>query len=352
MRFIGNKENLVQTIYQILKSKNISGETFFDAFSGTTSVAKYFKKLGYIVKSNDLMYFSYVLQMAYIQNNSEFKFEKLIEYLDLKSNSLFDTPLAKILKHLNSLELEEGFIYNNYTPTGTNNLEIPRTYFIDKNGKKIDTIRLQIEKLYKLNLISNFEYFALIATLIESVPFFSNISGVYAAFHKKWDPRALKTLEIKEIETIIHKSDHESYNDDSANLLNKIEADIFYLDPPYNQRQYAPNYHLLETIAKYDSPAIHGVTGLRNYDNQKSLFCNANTAIVELEKFAKLGKFSSLVLSYNSEGIMSKDSIIDTLQKYGKVEFIEFDYLRFKSNSNGDSKIKKYIKEHIYILKK
>ena len=91
---------------------------------------------------------------------------------------------------------------------------------------------------------------------------------------------------------------------------------------------------------------------MRNYDDQKSKFCNAKTAIKELENIAKNGTYKSLIMSYNSEGIMQKKEIIDVLSKYGKAKLVEFDYLRFKSNSNGDSKHKKYVKEQLYILKK
>ena len=109
------------------------------------------------------------------------------------------------------------------------------------------------------------EYFVLLACLIETVPFYANISGVYAAFQKKWDPRAIKRLILRPIEIVINSKTNYSFNENSVNLINKIKADIFYLDPPYNQRQYAPNYHILETIAKYDNPEIKGVSGLRNY---------------------------------------------------------------------------------------
>ena len=137
-----------------------------------------------------------------------------------------------------------------------------------------------------------------------------------------------------------------------SGLIKNIKADIFYLDPPYNQRQYAPNYHLLETIARYDNPKIKGVTGLRDYKNQKSNFCNAKNAINELSEICKRGQYKTLILSYNSEGIMPGNKIISTMKKYGQVELVEFEYLRFKSNNNGESKTKKHIHEQLYILKK
>ena len=142
------------------------------------------------------------------------------------------------------------------------------------------------------------------------------------------------------------------YNLDSVNLIHNIKADIVYIDPPYNHRQYAPNYHILETIAKYDNPEIKGVAGLRDYSKQKSKFCNKITALEELEKIVSNNNYKSLILSYSSEGVMPQNEIINILSRQGSIELVEFDYLRFKSNSNGLSKTKKFIKEQLYILKK
>lgn len=352
MRYIGNKENLLDKIYQVMQSKNVKGNSLFDFFAGTTSVSKFFKKLDYQIFSSDLMYFSYVLQKAYIENNEIAIFKNILKDLAFKKKSLFTTPLITVIEYLNALQPIEGFIYKNYTPAGSSELNQPRMYFNDENGKKIDAIRLKIEEWKENSLISENEYFILLACLIETVPFYANISGVYATFQKKWDTRALKKIILNPIEIINNKKNNFVFNADSVNLINSIETDIIYLDPPYNQRQYAPNYHLLETIAKYDNPKIYGVGGLRNYDNQKSKFCNSKTAIEELSTILKNAKYSSIIMSYNNEGILDKDSIIKLFENYGKVYFIEFDYLRFKSNDNGENKTKKIIKEQLYVLRK
>ena len=352
MRYIGNKENLLDKIYQVIQSKNIQGNSFFDFFSGTTNVGKYFKKLNYQVFSSDLLYFSYVLQRAYITNNEELHFEKLLSKLNFQSTSLFASPLHIIVEYLNQIESTNGFIAQNYTPSGTRHLETPRMYYSDENGKIIDAIRQQIENWKAENLISENEYFVLLACLIETVPFYANISGVYAAFQKKWDARAIKKMILRPVEFVVNNKENYAFNKNSVELLNEVEADIFYLDPPYNHRQYAPNYHLLETIAKYDNPVIKGITGLRNYENEKSKFCNTNTALQELSVIAEKGKYKTLILSYNNEGIMPQEQIIETLKPFGKVDLIEFDYTRFKSNNNGESKHKKMIKEQLYILEK
>ncbi|MBM5782164.1 MAG: DNA methyltransferase [Pelagibacterales bacterium] len=351
MRFIGNKENLVDRIYQTIITKDIKGESFFDFFSGTTSVGRYFKTRDYKVISSDLLYFSYVLQRAYITNNEDPKFDKLLKTIDAKDDSLFSNSLLKVINHLNNLTPVKGFIYNNYSDEGTKDLSKPRMYFTSDNSKFIDAVRQKIEEWKESDLISEDEYFILLACLIETAPFYANIAGVYAAFQKKWDPRALKRISLRPISIIKNSKQNVSYNTNSVELIDNITADIIYLDPPYNQRQYAPNYHLLETIAKYDNPKISGVAGLRNYDKQKSKFCNAKTALEELKYIANTACYKYLILSYNSEGIMKTKDIISTLEQFGKVETIEFDYLRFKSNSNGNSKNKKFVQEQLYILK-
>jgi adenine-specific DNA-methyltransferase len=348
MRFIGNKENIINKIYLILQSKNIVGEKFFDFFSGTTNVAKFYKKHNYQVFSSDFLYFSYCLQKAYIENNEKPKFLDLLDNIIVNNESLFASPLEKVLNYLNNIERVKGFIYENYAPKGSGK----RMYFSDDNAMKIDAIRTKIESWKNDKLITNDEYYILLSCLIETVSFYANVAGVYAAFQKKWDPRALKPIRLREIEIINNKKDNKVYNVDSLTLCKEIETDILYLDPPYNERQYAPNYHLIETIARYDNPEIKGVTGMRDYENQKSSFCSKNTAIRDLEYVAKNANYKYLVLSYNSEGIMSKDEIIDILSSYGKVDYEEFEYTRFKSNSNGLSATKKNVYEQLYILTK
>lgn len=351
MRFIGNKENLVEKIYQILQHKDIWGNSFFDFFAGTSNVGQFFKKKGYRIFSSDLLYFSFVLQKAYIENNEVPYFQKLLSKIEVKAHSLFTSPLLQVVDYLNTIPLQEGFIFQNYTLEGTKNLDISRMYFSNENGKIIDAIRIQIEKWKEENLLTENEYYILLACLIETVPFYANISGVYAAFQKTWDARAVKKLILRPIEIIFNNKENNVFNQNSVDLISEIQADILYLDPPYNQRQYAPNYHLLETIAKYDHPAIKGVSGMRSYENQKSQFCNAETGLKELCNIAKNANYKYLVLSYNSEGIMPKNKILSVLNNFGKVDLVEFDYLRFKSNSNGNSKTKKFIQEQLYILK-
>lgn len=351
MRFIGNKEKLLNNIYEVVLSTDIEQGIFCDFFSGTASVGRFFKQKGYKIISSDVLYSSYVLQEAYIKNNDEPLFKKLLKKIGSTSNALFSKPLDSVIAYLNNLKGQEGFIYKNYTEEGTGEDEFTRKYFSAENGKRIDGIRIQIENWKNEKLLTDSEYYILLASLVESVPFYANISGVYAAFLKHYDPRALKKFQLRNIQIYKNHGDHEVYNLDSTKLVDDLDVDILYIDPPYNNRQYAPNYHLVETIAKYDNPMIKGSTGMRNYEDQKSSFCNPNTALQSLDEIAAKAKYKYLLLSYNSEGIMPKEKILATLGKYGTVDLKEIDYRRFKSNSHGDLKDKKIVQEQIYVLR-
>ena len=211
MRYIGNKENVIPRMYEILIHKGIAGRSLFDFFSGTTSVSKFYKRLGYTVSSSDFMYFSYCLQKAYIENNSTPTFERLLPLPIVSPLKSCASPLDRVIAYLNELEPEEGFIYNNYTPEGTSHLSQPRMYFSNENGKKIDTIRQQIERWKNDNLLLGNEYYILLASLIETVSFYANVAGVYAAFQKKWDPRAIKPFILRPIEIISNRQENKAY---------------------------------------------------------------------------------------------------------------------------------------------
>ena len=352
MRYLGNKESLVGYIDDILRRHNISGASIFDFFAGTTNVGRYYKERGYQVFSSDILYLSYCLQKAYIENNAAPRFERLAGVAGVCAGSLFSTPLERVIAYLNEIDDVEGFIYNNYTPGGTQKLEQPRMYFSDENGRRIDAIRTRIEQWRKTELLTDSEYYILLACLIESVSFYANVAGVYAAFSKKWDPRAVKRFMLRPINLIEGTKENFVYNANSLDLVRTVEADIIYVDPPYNERQYLPNYHVVETIARYDAPNIKGVTGMREYSKEKSSFCSRKTALRDLGYIAANTPCHTLVLSYNSEGIMPTDAIIETLSAYGEVMVHEIERLRFKSNNNGLSRTRKHIQERVFILKK
>lgn len=141
------------------------------------------------------------------------------------------------------------------------------------------------------------------------------------------------------------------YNEDISELIKNVSGDILYLDPPYNARQYCSNYHLLETIARYDNPEIKGKTGLRDYADQKSVFCIKNKVADAFNELIKNAKFKYIFLSYNNEGLMSFDTIEKIMRKYGKYKVYMQQYRRFKADNARDCKSDSTI-EYLHCLVK
>lgn len=339
MRFIGGKTLIIPYIIELIKEKIIDVKSISDVFAGSGVVSREFKNLGYDVISNDLMYFSYVLLRGTVGINSKLEFKNL--------------NISNPIEHLNNLnlenmnlDLENCFIYQNFSPKGG------RMYFTVENALKIDLIRVQIENWYNDSLINEDEYFYLLTCLIEAVPFVSNITGVYGAYLKHWDKRALNNLELKNVDLSINNSVGQAFNEDSNKLIENIKTDLAYFDPPYNQRQYLPNYHVLETIAKYDSPKIKGVTGLRDYSEQKSDYCKKDSVFNAFEDLIKNTNSRHIILSYNTEGLLSHDEIISILEKYGKKNTVDYKFIDYKRYKNAQTNKNKNLKEVLYFVEK
>lgn len=342
MRYIGNKTNLLENINQVIKD-NCQGDekSFCDLFSGTASVARYFKNR-YRIISNDLLYFSYILQRATISNNEIPKFEKLKKELKIEN----------ILDYLETVDIKDkkykSFIYNNYSP----NKKCERMYLTPENAKRIDFIRNTIEDWKKEKLINENEYFYLLASLVEGVPFVSNITGTYGAYLKTWDKRAFKKFEMIRLNVINNYENNECYREDANELIKKISGDILYIDPPYNSRQYLPNYHLLETIARYDEPEINGKTGIRTYDKEKSNYCIKSKVYDELDELISNAKFKHIIMSYNQDGLLKKEEIEQILEEYGDKNTYKLYQIPYKQYQNKlTKKIEKHY-EYIFYIKK
>jgi len=340
MRYIGNKLNLLNFVHSAISKNDIKKGKLCDIFSGTTNVAKYFKRKGWEIISNDIMNFSYVFQRAYIQNNDDPKFKGL--------SKLIPKPdIFKVVDYLNNLDGKDGFVFSNFCIEGSRKSRFQRNYFSSDNAKKIDAIRDQIEEWHKNELIDDDEFYILLASLLEAVPFVSNIAGTYGAFLKTNDARMSKPIILEVPSLIDGNGKHHSYNEDGNKLVRNISCDVLYIDPPYNKRQYAPNYHLLETIAVWDKKITDSKTGLRKYDHQKSEYCYPKRCIKAFEDLIANARCKYILLSYNTEGIMPKKEIIRVLSNKGKVRLYEQEYRRYKSNSNGQ-KSKHELKELLF----
>lgn len=310
MNYIGSKHNLSEFIKKSIYSvagADLSQKIFCDLFAGTGIVGRNFKSHVKQVISNDIEYYSYVLNRNYIENNIAFEYENCID-------------------KLNDVEGINGFIFQEYSENG----RAERNYFSEHNGKKIDAIRQKIEDWKKSKQINDDQYYFLLASLIESADKVANTASVYGAYLKKIKKSAAKEIFVQPATFTVNNSINKVYNCDSNELIKKIEGDILYLDPPYNARQYGANYHLLNTIAKYDTFVPKGKTGLRAYT--KSGYCSKNFVKKTFEELIENAKFKYIFLSYNNEGLMKESDIKYIMSKYGKYDLITTNYQRFKSD--------------------
>ena len=340
MRYLGNKSDHLEFIESVLdKYKGKLEPTLFDGFGGTGSVTQYFNQKGYTVTSNDINDYSY--KLCFSRNN--------ITLTDLTFNGL-KMNIECVLKHLNSCK-KKGFIYENYSPNSSCKHE--RKYFTNENAEIIDGIRCQIEEWYKSKNITQKEYIHLIAILIETASLYSNIPGTYGSFLKKWDSRSLKTLTLnmeihKKLLSNNNNNANKTHNSDIRDIVKEVKScDFMYLDPPYNERDYASYYHVLETISKYDNPVLNdNKTGTKKKIT-KSNWCRKSSVIKELEYVIKNSNAKVVLLSYNNEGIMKEEDIKKIFEKYGIYSNQKKQVKRFKCNKTKNSVV---VYEYIHIL--
>jgi len=352
MNYIGSKYSLLNFLEESIKKvvdKNCN--VFCDLFAGTGAVGMHFKKQDYQVIANDIQYYSYVLNRHYIGNHQELEFNNLTTELPELKLKKFSERKNYVCDYLSSIKGAKGYIYNNYCLGGTKDKDVPRQYFSDENGLICDAIRQKIEMWKKNGLISGDEYYFLLTSLLESIDKYANTASVYGAFLKHLKKSAQKILVLEPAELIINDKKHQVYNQDINTLVKNLKGDILYLDPPYNHRQYATNYHILETIAKYDNPKIHGKTGLREYEDQKSLYCSRSKVKQTFKDLILNADVKYIFLSYNNEGLMSAEDIKEIMSLKGKYGFFTQTYNRFKADQDQNRNYKaEKTKEYLHYV--
>ena len=329
LNYIGSKYNLLDWIVSTLKSvtghQTLEGLTIADLFSGTGIVSYHLRTLGATVLSNDAELYSSVIAKAMTICTYTPRCQELIAQLneECKTSS------------------QVGYVTVHYSPHEGNE----RMFFTEENAKRIDYLRNRIEQL---NLEPN-EYAFLLASLLVSADRVSNVPAVYGCYLKSFKDRATRDLELVPIHM---NSDpavdgSRTYNSDVL-TLELPAVDVAYLDPPYNGRQYSKNYFPLNIIAKTPSeletePPLKGKTGIPE-DCFLSPFCRKKEALDSFDKLFRTLPAKYILLSYSSEGIVTKDVLQSSMEKYGTVTVFEQPYKKFKSfEYNEDAKVTEYL---------
>ena len=373
MRYIGNKSKLLNFITDFLDDLELDEGRAFDAFSGTATVGRFLKERGFSVESCDVMAFSHAYQMAYIVVDDQPRFQEVrndTDFLAARATKDFASTVESRFPQQEDLfsdisaeirPLEEVFVYlDSYLPPCssfiTKNFSAPvdgasgdqRMYFTEPNARRIDAIRTKIEEWKDDGVLSEHEYFVLLARLLEAADSVANTTGVYAAYVKKWQGNALRPLRLTPPPLVVGTG-----RDCQAHLgkVNEIVEnlgpfDLLYLDPPYNTRQYGSYYHVPEVIAKgwFDQiPELRGKTGLIPDEHTKSAWSTRNGCVPALEELIRQINTKHVLMSYNSEGIIPEADIERIFTTYGDpttFRRVDMHYKRYRSDS--DSNERKY----------
>ena len=329
LNYIGCKHTLFNTLFSVCKENivDMKNKTFMDLFAGTGVVGFNMLDNFKSCNANDLESYSYVINYALLKCNYTENIKNLIEIC-------------------NKLDVVEGLIYNNFSPTST----CERMFFTNNNAKKSDAIRQYIQNQFELNKITEKELNFLLASLLVSIDKVANTSCVYGAYLKEFKKTALKDIVLQPIHT---KSDLNEEN----NVYNKLAEhfaepdntyfDVIYMDPPYNQRQYSANYSPLNYIVHYNKDIVlKGKTALIDNYN-KSNFCKKTEVKKAFTELINGVNCNYLIISYNNEGLLSIEDFQKILIKKGLVRLYKIQYNKFKAQQTVD---KKFVEEYLWVV--
>jgi len=328
-RYIGNKSKLLKFIDETIKKENIEFRTLGDVFSGTGVVAEYFLNKGKEIYINDLLFSNFVIYKALLSNG---KFE--------------ESKITKIIDEYNRIDIEK--IQDNYFSDNFSG-----NYYHYNDAKKIGYVREDIENRFLNKEINEREYYILISCLLYSMDRISNTVGHYESFLNK-EPEC-KNLQISNLNIKSYNSNSYIYNEDANSLVRKINVDVMYIDPPYNARQYANFYHLLENIAQWKKPKVYNKAKKMERKNIMSEYCKSNAKAVFTDLIENINA-KYIIVSYNntyeakstsSINSITYQDMIRILEKKGNVKVYETDYKFFNS---GKTNLNKH-KERLFVCK-
>ncbi|MEI7918342.1 MAG: Dam family site-specific DNA-(adenine-N6)-methyltransferase [Candidatus Saccharibacteria bacterium] len=327
-RYLGSKTKLLEFIDNIIQEENIQFSSFADIFAGTGTVANHFYDRAHIIV-NDILDSNNHIYNAFF-GKDEIQVEKLKGYL----------------KFYNSIDVNkygDNYFSNNFS----------NTYFDVTNSKSIGIIRDDIEKLFEQKIITNREKSYLLTSLIYALDRIANTVGHYDAYRKIDIPE--KRLFLLPLDLKVSKYSAEIHKADANELVKKIKADIVYIDPPYNSRQYSDAYHLLENVATWKKEEVFGVAKKLNRSHIKSKYSMKSAGVAFGELIDNIDA-KYILISYNdmgdsgnarSQSRISDHEILSALKRKGQVQIFETDFKQFTTGkSNKDN-----LKERIFLCK-
>jgi adenine-specific DNA-methyltransferase len=352
--YLGNKRSLIgyieNEVNQIAAELGKKKLVCADLFSGSGVVARMLKSHSSTLIVNDLEEYSAEINSCYLSNKSDFPAAAYKKYYQ-KIQTLCEQKKIP------------GIITKNYAPKNDKKIQPgERVFYTHQNALLLDTYRTLIDRVVDKPELK--KYF--LAPLITEASVHTNTSGVFKGFYKDKNTglgcfgasgkdaltRIMGKIELKEPVLSNFESDVVIYKKDAISLASELQKlDIAYLDPPYNQHPYGSNYFMLNLILKNKLDVeVSPVSGITQGWN-RSVFNKAKLALDSMEQIIASLQSKYTIISYNSEGFITFDQMVQMLQKYGEVKTVEINYNTFRGSRNLQNR-SIHVSEYLFVLKK
>lgn len=319
-RYLGNKTKLADWIVGKISQVLPAGSSIADPMCGTASVSMALARAGYSVTAADALTFPVVHARTRLLAKTPPAFEAFGGY-------------AKALDWMREKTPIEGYFFREFGEAGSPaNGRAPRLYFSATNAAHIDGIRQGVRELGLAGCIDEVERGVLLHHLILATNRVANISGTYGYFQRKLSRPALQSLAFIPIEFENTPGNHAVLQGPVEEIASDLDTDAVYLDPPYTKRQYAGNYHVLETLAREDEPVAAGDGGLRPWTDQASDFCYRRSAGRAFRETLEQLAVPHVFISYSEDGQVKEDELLSILSDFGRVTLHEQPHIRYRSN--------------------
>jgi adenine-specific DNA-methyltransferase len=300
VKYIGSKRVLVPVIERLVRSLPV--RTACDVFAGTTRVGQALRRAGLSVRSNDLATYSEALGQAYVAADESVDRERL----------------RALIAHLGELPGVHGYFTETFC--------VRSRFFQPRNGMRVDAIRDEIDRLG----LTGIERGLLLTSLMEAADRVDSTCGLQMAYVKRWAPRSHNDLELREPVAVPGPAGTVSRLDANALASQLGGVDLAYLDPPYNQHSYFSNYHIWETLMRWDAPEHYGVACKRvDCRTTKSAYNSRRASWHALSTLIERLPTPWIVLSFSDEGHHDPAAVAALLSEKGHLRTLAIDSKRY-----------------------
>jgi len=304
IKYLGSKRLLLPRIVAAVTAGE--ARTALDLFSGTSRVGQAMKRAGLRVHANDHNAYAWTFARCYVAADA----------------GRWRAPAERLIAELDALPGRPSWFTEEYC--------VRSRYLMPANGARVEAIRARITAL---ELPTALESIAL-TSLVEAADRVDSTVGVQMAYLKQWAARARQPLRLRVPELIDGRGSASCR--DAVDAAARVEVDVAYLDPPYNQHSYLGNYHLWETLVRWDRPETYGVARKRiDVQERGSAFNRRGTIAGAFAAVLERVRARRIVVSFNDEGYLSLAQIRELLAARGRVSEVRIPHPRYIGHRIG-----------------